>query len=198
MTWTGGLRNSDGTPQSVNGSSEWDYVVFAGDVCPGVAKVTARVPSAWDKQKAKGKKRARMVDNGDQLIEFTIDLTLQPSDFEAFRDFIIPVLRPPSKTGGRAPMTFEHPLAQMWKVNLVTIGDIETPTPGAGGTMSVQIKATEWVKDGANVQKSDKVQTSSGRSAGTVPGTTEVVQRDQFGSPYSTLSSLPSAGEQFE
>lgn len=157
MTWTGGLKDGNGNPVGVSGRTEWDYVTFAGEVCPGIAKVKPRIGSDLDRKKPKGQKKTFTTDNGDPPVEFDIELTLQPDDFEEFRDFIFPILRPRSKSGGRDPLAFGHPMAQFCNVPNITIDSIDPDHPSPGGSMRVRIRATEWTPGPTKVKTTGKV-----------------------------------------
>ena len=146
MSWARNIntevRNLEAVPYPVQ--TAWDYVEFAGNPTPGVAKVSATLSSDLDRQKPKGYKKTYTVDNGDPPVDFDIQIELQPDELAYFRDHIMPVLRPRSKTGGREPLTFSHPLAEFHGVDNIIVEEISTPHPNSGGTMTIRISAFEW------------------------------------------------------
>ena len=105
------LKDGSGSPSPRKGP--WDYIVIGGEVCPGVAQVSVKSASGLDVQKPKGGKRASIVDNGDPLLTITIKIELMPDELQEFRDFILPILRPPGKRRGRAPLEFSHPMGEL-------------------------------------------------------------------------------------
>ena len=166
VSWAKDLQTLEGNTGPTPANTEWDYVLFAGEVCPGVARVSANAPSDLDRQKPKGQKKTFTVDNGDPPIKFEIDILLQPSEMEEFRDFIIPILRPKSKTGGREPLSFEHPLAEFWNVPSIIVDEIRTPHPESGGLMRVRISAQEWTDaPSPPIKTTGKVQDSKGKNS---------------------------------
>ena len=194
MKWTRGLTNQDGTDQISEPTNEWDIAIFAGQLCPGVARVEADVPDNLDRQKPKGQKGETTVDNGDPLVEFDIEIELQPSELQDFKDRILPILRPRSKTGGRTPMTFVHPQARLHSVQNIIVGRIRTPMPTSGGTMKARIQAREWVPTTVKKKKpTGKVQTAQkpGQVVAVRQGTTQLVD------PFTNQPKVPTSGSQF-
>ena len=160
MTWSKVLsREFNPVP------SEWDVVYFAGVPTPGAARVKVRIPDGLDKQKPKGGKRATIKDNGDPPIEFSIRLELLPDEWQFFVDTVLPLLRPKSKDGGRAPLAMSHPQAVALNVTNVIVGPIDFDHPKSGGTMIVSFSAFEWVPAPAPVKAKTKPQTGDGEQS---------------------------------
>jgi hypothetical protein len=114
-----------------------------------------------DIQKAKGGKGAVIQDNGDPPAKVKITFLLQGGDFEEFRDFIIPLLRPRDSSSGRPPLEIEHPECELWGVSRIIIGDISSDPPESGGQKKITVDAVEWddrfkqVKPKRTVKSSD-------------------------------------------
>jgi hypothetical protein len=158
MTWANDLREENPDQPTPQGT-EWDYVIFAGDVCPGIASVDITSPDGLDKKKAKGKRKATISDNGDNPLEIDIDLILLPADLEYFREVTLPTLRPRTRTGAREPLSFGHPMAEFWGVQNIIVGTIKSGHPSRG-QMRVNIKAYEWSPKVSEAISTGKVQVS--------------------------------------
>jgi hypothetical protein len=162
--WARGL---DSLPENIGKNpgitkGPWDYVVLGGQVVPGVAIVDVSMGTGLDIQKPKGGKRATIVDDGDPPAEVEIKLLLQSDDMEAFRDFIMPILREPGKNGGRQPLEISHPNCELWGIDTIAVGNISSPSPQSGGLMTITINATEWVAAPEPVKAPTKVLTNDG------------------------------------
>lgn len=166
------LNPSQPTPSDTS----WDKVFLGGDIVPGVAKVSVRKKSGLDIQKPKGGKRASIVDNGDPLAKVTIRLEMFADEYKEFRDFILPIIAPKNKSGGREPLEIGHPHAQMYGINTVAIEDIDAPAPESGSTVKVTITAVEWAPAPAKVKTTGKVKSGEGsKTVATRTGTTTVL-----------------------
>jgi hypothetical protein len=143
-------------------SNPWDFVRLAGISSPGVARVDVSMPSDIDEQKPKGVKRGYIVDNGDGLIKFDVELVIQPGELDVLTADFLPQLRSKNKSGGKSPATFEHPMAALVNVSNVVVSDIDIPMPNSGGVMVVKFKLIEWVKKPAKVKVKVKPQNVTG------------------------------------
>lgn len=145
----------------------WDYVVLGGETLPGVARVTVTAGSGIDVQKVKGGKGAVITDQGDPPAKVKIEVMLQGGDYEEFRDFIVPLLRPRDATTGRPPLEIEHPNCELWGISRIMIGDITSNQPQPGGQMTITLDAVEWddrfkaVKPQTKVKSRDSVTNNS-------------------------------------
>lgn len=147
MTWTYDLYSEvDNVQNTVEGPrSEWDTVILNNLPVIGVAKVSASVDTGLDTQKAKGAKRAYIVDNGSSPIKFTITVELQPGELAEFARSTVPIIRPPSKNGGQPKVQISHPEAALWGVSSIKITSVNSSPPASGGTKTIVIKAVEDV-----------------------------------------------------
>jgi hypothetical protein len=123
----------------------WDYALIGGKAIAGIVRVDVELPSGLDVQKPKGGKKATIADEGTPPAELTIECEfVSPIQLENFQANIMPLIRPPAKAGARDPLEFIHPNAQLWGINVITVGNISSPTPRAGGSMVITISAVEW------------------------------------------------------
>lgn len=122
---------------------DWDVLRLGGIPMPGVAKVRAKVGSGLDVKKPKGGKKATIKDDGDPPVELEAELSMDADQVSAFAE-ILPVLRALTKGGARDPLKIEHPEAALWGVHNVTVGDIDSDHPAAGGRKRIVLKLIEW------------------------------------------------------
>lgn len=122
----------------------WDTLFLGGVQVPGVVKVNVKLGSGLDIQKPKGWKKATIKDDGAPPIELSIRVEMNAGELINFQEDIIPLIRTRSKKGARDPLEIEHPQAQLWGVDVVTIGDIDAPTPEEGGSYILTMQAIEW------------------------------------------------------
>lgn len=137
-------------------TDEWHTLYLGGELIPGVSKVNVKLGSGLDIQKPKGGKKATIRDEGAPPAEFAVETQLVDlAEAQAFQE-IVPLLRPPSKGGARDPLEVTHPLAQLWDVDVVTVGPIDSPSPGPGGALIVKYTLHEWRDKPVEVKKSKK------------------------------------------
>ena len=160
MTWNVTLSQ-----EGAGNPTEWDKVWFAGNECPGIARVNASLPNGLDVQKPKGGKRATIKDNGDPPIRLDVTLELLPDELPDLVQTVLPSLRPVGKDGGRAPVSFWHPMATALNVANVIVSDVQLKHPKSGGTMTVTIKCMEWVPAPAKVKAKTTPEDGSGQLA---------------------------------
>lgn len=126
-----------------NRTEDWEVLRLGGLRVPGIVKVRAKPGSGLDIKKPKGGKKATIKDDGDPPVELEAELLLNAQELAAFAE-IVPVLRPPSKNGARDPLKIEHPEAMLWGVHNVTVADIDSEPPAAGGRKRIVLKLIEW------------------------------------------------------
>jgi len=94
---------------------------------------------------------------------------LQPDELEEFRDFILPDLKPAGKNSGRAPLTIEHPMCELFSIGNVIVDDIAASHPEPGGLMTVKIDCLEWAEAPAPVKQNGKVKSTGNSGAAGTP-----------------------------
>lgn len=142
------------TPDWVTNES-WEVLYLGGERLFGVARVDIKLPSGLDIQKPKGGRRATIKDEGTPPAVLDISIELLPIELALF-ELQIGLLRPRSKNGARDPIEIGHPNARLWGINVVTIGEIDSPQPRAGGTYVCSFTAHEWAPAPTKVKKSKK------------------------------------------
>jgi hypothetical protein len=138
MTWA---RAIDQTGAGVPGI--WDVVYFAGEVCPGVAKVSLKLGADIDKRRKKGQKKSKPIDCGAKPAELDIELTLLPQELETFVAMFVPLLFSLSKTDAQNPISVGHPSLEIWGLDLFVVQSLSQPHPEKG-FLKISIGAVEW------------------------------------------------------
>lgn len=123
---------------------DWDLLFLNGEICPGVARVRAKLKSGLDVKKPRKQKKARITDEGVHPTELEIEVELLPEEMPDFQARIIPLLRPRAKNDERAKIAIAHPTAQLWGVDSVMVGDVRSGHPDPGGTVKVSFDCIEW------------------------------------------------------
>jgi hypothetical protein len=140
--------------------SPWDVLFLNNEAVLGVSKVSAKIDTGTDVQKAKGQKRARVVDNGSAPVKFTISIELQSGEINAFARDIVPLIRPKSKTEGQPRLKVSHPEFALWGVFIVKVTNVTSEPPRSGGTKIITIDVIEDVPPEKN-KKNNKVKGSA-------------------------------------
>jgi len=123
---------------------DWERLKLAGrDVECAMVDVKVRLDSGVDVKKSKGKKKARVTDDGEPPAEINVEIQLLPKHLPAFAAHRN-VLRPRAKNAAREPIQFAHPNTEFWGITAVTIKTVDSPMPEAGGLWRVSFKAIEW------------------------------------------------------
>lgn len=130
--------------------SEWDILFLGGIAVLGVVKVRARIDTGTDVQKARGQKRASVVDNGSAPVAFTITIEIQSGEITAFARDIVPLIRPKTKTQGQPRLKIRHPEAAIWGVGIVKVTNVTSDHPASGGTKIVTLDVIEDVPPAPN------------------------------------------------
>lgn len=130
---------------------DWERLKIDGrDLVCAMVNVVVRLDSGVDVKKAKGKKKARVTDDGEPPAEIDIEILLKPEHlpgFAAFRN----VFRPRAKSAAREPIQFAHPNTEFWGITAVTIKTVDSPMPEPGGLWRVSAKAIEWAAEPSEV-----------------------------------------------
>ena len=155
MTWSYDLISDiDNFQRTVEGPrTPWDTLILNGLAVSGVVRVTASIDTGTESQKAKGSKRAYIVDNGSNPVKFSISIELQPGELPEFYKSTVPLLRPSTKDGGQPRLKIQHPEAALWGVRIIKVTDIQSAPPVSGGTKTITIKAMEDVGSRPNKKK---------------------------------------------
>lgn len=134
-------------------SEDWDVLYLAGKRMPGVAHVSASMASGIDTKKPRGGKKARQRDIGAPPAKLKCELELTSDELDAFERDCVPLLRPRNVFAPRDPIDISHPQARLWGINVVICGEIDSPHPNSGGTMTVSFTVEEWAPDATDVKK---------------------------------------------
>lgn len=140
---------------------DWDVLRLGGQVMPGVAQVTVDLGSGLDVKKPKGARRATIRDEGAPPATLRVEIELLHGEMAAFES-VKKLLRPRSVDGAREPLEISHPQAQLWGINVVTVGEVSAPMPSRGGTYLVSFTCVEWAPAPTRVKKAKKSPTTSG------------------------------------
>jgi hypothetical protein len=136
-------------------TGDWEVLRLGGIPIPGRAKVKGKLPSGLDVKKPKGGKKATIKDDGDPPGELDVELSMDHEQLVAFAE-IVPILRAVTKGGARDPLKVEHPEAALWGIHNVTVGDIDSDHPAAGGRKVITFKLIEWAPAPSTVAASKK------------------------------------------
>lgn len=131
---------------------DWEILHLGGIRMPGVARVEVDMPTGVDIQKARGKKKARLVDRGVEPAKLSIELELMPDELDELAE-CLNTLRPRARSAGQKYLTIYHPAAGFFGINQVMIGDMGAPHPVPGGTFLFRFEAIEHVAEPAKVKK---------------------------------------------
>jgi len=147
---------------------QYDTIVLADQRSPGLCKLGGpMLDHGWQKQKPKGSSGAETIHNGDDLVEFTVELYLWRDErvdhfagWEAWR----PLLRRPIAKGSPKALDVYHPqLAELGVTSVVCSKEGSLEPDGKGGA---RVRLTF-------LQYAPPVAASSGKpggSAATAPG----------------------------
>lgn len=130
----------------------WDVLKLGGKRIPGIARIQVRAPTGVDIQKASGKKKARVVDRGNEPAELTIEIEVEPSERGELQA-AMNTLRPRNRSAAQKYLTIDHPAAAFWGINQVVIGDMGSPHPTPGGNFFLTFSAIEHDPQPAKVKK---------------------------------------------
>lgn len=130
----------------------WNVLYLDSKRMPGIARVEADAPTGLDKQKSRGKKKARVVDRGRESAVLSIELEIEPSEMPLLK-VAMNTLRPRGKTAPQKELTIGHPMAAFYDIALVKIGKIGSPRIGPGGNFFLNFEAIEHVPQPAKVKK---------------------------------------------
>lgn len=165
--WTTDLfSNLENFKNTVEGDrSQWDTLFLNKTAVLGVVQVTAKIDTGTDVQKAKGQKRASVVDNGSSPVKFTIRIEMQPGEITAFARDIVPLVRPKTKTTGQPRLKIVHPEAALWGVGLVKVTNVTSAPPTSGGTKIITLDVIEDVPPAPNKPNNNTVPKAQPKSA---------------------------------
>jgi len=138
-------------------TGSWETLYVGGVTVPGVTLVDVKLPDGLDVQKPKGGKKATISDEGAPPVVLSCETTL--NTIEEVTDFVNqvkPLFRPPSKGASRDPLEIAHPQAQLWDVHAVTAGEIDAPSPRAGGSYVVRYTLIQWAPAPEKTKESKK------------------------------------------
>lgn len=133
-------------------TEDWEVVFLGKHRLPGVARVEVKIPSALDKHKPRGAKKARIRDVGAQPADVSIELELLPSEM-AQLESVMNTLRPRAANGVQNALIIGHPMCRLYGVGTVKLGEVSSPHPGPGGAFLVKISATEHVDGPKKIKK---------------------------------------------
>lgn len=117
---------------------QYDRLILVDQPSPGICRLGGpMLDHGWEKQKPKGSSGAETVHNGDDLVEFTVELYLWRDDrvdhfagWEAWR----PLLRRPIAKGASKALDVYHPqLAELGVTSVVCSKEGSLEPDGKGG-----------------------------------------------------------------
>jgi len=133
------------TLPSISSSDQWHTLKIDGVALPGMAKVEIKIKDNRDKQKSPGANKTRTRNKGSDgaSLKITIELA-DDEDIKKFESVAVPILRKRSNKAAPDPHRITHPLASMWGISVVTIGEISVPAPSSKDGMKVSFDLDEW------------------------------------------------------
>ena len=141
---------------------DWDLLILGGTAIPGRTKLDYTGDSGLDIQKPKFGVGATITDEGTPPQLFEAETVLANIDQLIEFQKVIPMLKPVAKGRARDPLEIIHPQAELWKVNVITVGKISAPSPVGGGSYTVTYSLHEWAPP-VTVKKPKKKPQSSDR-----------------------------------
>lgn len=146
-----------------NGSTLWSLLTIADVNFQGFVTITGGVSRDIQKKKPKGADGARITDNGYNLAEMNITLTIvRQQEWDDFQNVLLPLIHPRRKGGPRSPVVIQHPALNVLGVSRIYFERIGLPVVDSKGIGTVSMDAIEWAPAPKDVKK------AAGRGA-TVP-----------------------------
>ena len=123
----------------------YDTCMLGGILLPGLAQVTGSDGRELDIKKAKGVNGATITDNGSDVEDVNIVLTIWTrAQWKAFQA-IVPQINPSNTKTKKSPKDIVHPILNLFEIRRVYIQKISLPQPSRlKGAMEVTIACKGW------------------------------------------------------
>lgn len=146
----------------------YDTCTLGGVMLPGLAQVTATTGRKLDIKQAKGIDGATITDNGSEVEDVNIVLTIWTRQQWAAYQSILPAIDPNNTKGKIAPKDIVHPITSLHNIRRVYITKVSAPQPSRlKGAFEITIACKGWRPEPKNpVSKTNTAKKSDNSKEG--------------------------------
>ena len=159
------------------GDKAWDELFVGGFKFPGLWTISGPgIERKIDTKKPKGKAKASLTDEGDELGRIDCRGMLHTDEQLAEFVALLPMIHPRRVGGPKSPTDFYHPLANLLGIKQIYVNKIPIPKIERGGKLFVSFSVLEWVPK----PKPQRRGVGGTGGGGNRPNNVEVVLPDDF------------------
>jgi hypothetical protein len=123
----------------------YDTCQLGGMTLPGLAQLTANIGRKLDVKQAKGVDGATITDNGSEVEDVQIVLTMWTRPQWSAYQQILPAIDPNNQKGKTTPKDIVHPMVNLHGIRRVYVTKISSPQPSRlKGAFEITIQCKGW------------------------------------------------------